>query len=35
MMETAFYLILKPLLVFEINTFLSFGYIEKRLDKKA
>ena len=36
-MKNAFYFMLKVLLVFEIFAFLSwlFGYVEKRLDKKA
>ena len=37
MTKNAFYFTLKALFVFEIFTFLSslFGYVEKRLDKKA
>ena len=37
MMKNAFYFMLKALFVLEIFTFLSwlFGYVEKRLDKKA
>ena len=36
-MENGFYFMFKALLVFEIFTFLAwlFGYVEKRLDKKA
>ena len=36
-MENAFYFMLKALLFLKIFTFLSrlFGYVEKRLDKKA
>ena len=36
-MKNAFYFILKALFVLDIFTFLSwvFGYVEKRLDKKA
>ena len=36
-MKNAFYFMLKALLIFEILTFTSwlFGYVEKRLDKKA
>ena len=36
-MNKAFYFILKSLFVLEIFTFLPwlFGYVEKRLDKKA
>ena len=37
MMKNTFYFMLKALFVVEIFTFLSwlFGYLEKRLDKKA
>ena len=37
MMKNAFYFILKALFVLDIFTFLFwlFGYVEKRLDKKA
>ena len=37
MMKNAFYFTLKAFLVLQIFTFLSwvFGYVEKRLDKKA
>ena len=36
-MKNAFYFMLKAVLIFEILTFTSwlFGYVEKRLDKKA
>ena len=36
-MESAFYLMLKAIFVLNIFTYLSwiFGYVEKRLDKKA
>ena len=36
-MKNAFYFMLKAVLIFEILTFMSwlFGYVEKRLDKKA
>ena len=36
-MKNAFYFMLKVLLIFEILTFTSwlFGFVEKRLDKKA
>ena len=36
-MKKAFYLMLKPLFVFEIFTILSwlFGYVKKRIDKKG
>ena len=36
-MKNAFYFMLKALFVYEIFTFLTwlFGYVEKRLDKKA
>ena len=36
-MESAFYFMLKALFVLKIFTYLSwlFGYVEKRLDKKA
>ena len=36
-MKNAFYFMLKALLIFEILTFTYwlFGYVEKRLDKKA
>ena len=36
-MKNAFYFTLKALFVYEIFTFLTwlFGYVEKRLDKKA
>ena len=37
MMTNAFYFLLKATYILEIFTFLSwlFGYVEKRLDKKA
>ena len=35
MMKTVFYFMLKALFVLEILTFWFFGFIEKRLDKKA
>ena len=37
MMKNAFHFMLKALFVLDIFTFLSrvFGYVEKRLDKKA
>ena len=37
MMKNAFHFMLKALFVLDILTFLSrvFGYVEKRLDKKA
>ena len=36
-MKNAFYFMLKAVLIFDILTFTSwlFGYVEKRLDKKA